>query len=324
LGELIDDVRLADPKIAARWQARVARKMAKPILTSDDIDYIVAELVRERRSDITPKQGEALILITNASIQADPDKADPGIKRFIHYVDAWNKAHRLNMTAMVTDQELQPIADFLGSAEVAKVNFTSPGTGTTYAPFDYIAVGQLILDRDVTFFMSKTSGLSEYASERGSYMPGANIMQTNTASPLARRTNIVHESTHVIQDWQDVSSMDKFDEADAWIAQAVVYMNLTKEAPGDDISKAAAVAADMIDKKTATAGNKAWKTAYDNVVKAVVKEYRNDGKRNNARLGDTIDEKAKFQRMLKEIATMNAARDVIVRKTAEVLLQLIP
>src|SRR5262245_25059542 len=143
--QLVKDVTDADPQISARWQARVSARMDKPVLTPDDIDYIVADVAKQLKTkDITEKQGLALLHITNASIDADPVKSKPGLVRFINYVNIWDKANRLNMVPLVTSQELLPIADFLREGVVANVNFMSPGTGIVYVPYNYIAVGQLI------------------------------------------------------------------------------------------------------------------------------------------------------------------------------------
>src|SRR6185436_4075483 len=104
---------------------------------------------------------------------------------------------------------------------VSNVNFLSPGTGIVYAPFNYIAVGQLVLGKEVLVAISKSGLISEYADETGAYSSEMNIMRINAATPLTRKLTIVHESTHVIQDWQDVSHQAKFHEADAFIAEAI-------------------------------------------------------------------------------------------------------
>jgi hypothetical protein len=102
----------------------------------------------------------------------------------------WEKAFRLNMQPIVDEEQLQQIANLLGNGVVSRITFKSPGTNITYAPLDYIAVGQLIVNR------------------------------------RKRRVAIVHEATHVIQDWEDVSSLAHQDEADAFIAESVAELSL--------------------------------------------------------------------------------------------------
>jgi len=92
----------------------------------------------------------------------------------------------------------------------------------------------------------------------------------------------VHEGTHIIQDWQDVSSFAHHNEADAFIAQAVAELTLYADAPEtDDVSKKALAAAKMVIDKTAIDSKKDWQTAYNNVVTAVGHRYKEYGLRIN-------------------------------------------
>src|SRR5262249_16953630 len=90
--------------------------------------------------------------------------------------------------------------------------------------------------------------------------------------PRERRHDLVHEGTHIVQDWEDVRSLTHHNEADALIAQTVAELTLYPGAPNTDegdVSKAAFAAAKMVIDKTAIDNNKAWQTAYKNVVTAV-------------------------------------------------------
>src|SRR4029077_20516775 len=149
--------------------------------------------------------------------------------RFIYYVNIWDKANRLNLVPLVTSDELLPISDFLRGGIAANISFMSPGTGIIYTPRNYNAVGVLIFGREVLVAISKSGLISEYADEGGSYVSEMNIMRLNAATPLSRKLAIVHESTHVIQDWQDVSGPAKHHEADAFIAEAVARRQLTAD-----------------------------------------------------------------------------------------------
>jgi hypothetical protein len=204
------------------------------------------------------------------------------------------------------------------------VRFLSPGTGITYAPYDYIAVGQLVLAKEVLVAFSRTAGLSEYASDHGTYSSESNIMVINSALPLNARLTLVHEATHVIQDWYDISHLAKYHEADAFIAEAIARKNLTTEPPSGDITRAAATAADIVIGNAATSANKAWKSAYDGVVAEVVKQYKNDRKRYDNTRGETKIEKPLMVHLLREIAAINRAADAASKEIARILLQVLP
>jgi hypothetical protein len=323
--DLLKEVKDADPKIAARWQARVTGKMDKPVLTPDDIDFIVADLAKQLKTrDITQNEGLALIAITNASIAADSGKSKAGLVRFIYYVNIWDKANRLNLVPLVTSDELLPISDFLRGGIAANISFMSPGTGIIYTPRNYNAVGVLVFGREVMVAISKSGLISEYADEGGSYASEMNIMRLNAATPLSRKLAIVHESTHVIQDWQDVSGPAKYHEADAFIAEAVARRQLTTEPPDGEVEAAALVAADMVIKKTARAGDKTWQTAYGNVVTEVVKRYKNGAKFYDRTRGEKTNEKNVWQQLMKEIDAINEVRDAVNKEVAEQLLKVLP
>src|SRR5262245_9204035 len=126
--DLLKDITDADPKIAARWQARVTGKVDKPVLTPEDIDFIVADLAKQLKSrDITQNEGLALFRIITASAAADAVKSKAGVARFVTYVNIWDKANRLNVVPLVTHDELLPISEFLREGVVSNVNFMSPG-----------------------------------------------------------------------------------------------------------------------------------------------------------------------------------------------------
>ena len=149
MSQLFDRLTAFDRKLAARWKIRT-RDNARHILTPADIDFILADLIKSARTtDITPNQGQAIFLMYNASVAENSDKSGPAFDRIVHYVNSWRKAFRLNLKPIVDQGQLQQIADFLGNGAVSRITFKSPGTNISYAPFDYIAVGQLIVNRDV-------------------------------------------------------------------------------------------------------------------------------------------------------------------------------
>jgi len=150
-----------------------------------------------------------------------------------------------------------------------------------------------------------TGGLSTFADDNGWYLHKENMLMIYNVEPRAARLALVHEATHVIQDWQDVSSFAHYEEADAFIAEAVAELTLYPDAPEtDDVSKKARAAAEMVIDKTAIDSNKDWQTEYKNVVTAVGQVY----KKYNLRLtmgkkGEGASEPTKYKALLQKIIT---------------------
>ena len=269
-----------------------------------------------------------MVLLISASIQADSEKSAAALDRIVYYVNLWYRAIRLNLQPVFELDALLPIADFLRNRVVGSVIFKSPGTGISYAPFDYIAVGQLILNRDVTVLMSKTGGLSSLGDIPGEYYHEENMFLIYNMDPRSRRLNFVHEGTHIIQDREDVCSLAYHAEADAFIAQAIAELALAKDYPAppemNDFSRTSLLAAQMIVNKTAVDSNQQWQKAYGDVVKAVAHRYKEYGVRvNRVKKGEGNSESTKFKRLLKRIKIDNEIRDGVV-ETAGVLLEMLP
>jgi hypothetical protein len=305
MSKLFDDLAALDKKIADRWKIRT-RDNDKHVLSAADVDFILADLIKSARTtDITEKQGSAIVMLANASIAANAAKSAPALHRITYYVNIWEKVFRLNLQPFVTDAELKPIADFLRDGAVSRVIFKSPGTNISYAPFDYIAVGKLILKRDVTVLRSMTGGLSVFAGDAGVYLHEENFFILYDVEPRAARLTLVHEGTHIIQDWHDVSSFAHHNEADAFIAEAVAELTLYSDAlETDDVSKTARAAAKMVIDKTAIDSNKGWQTAYKNVVTAVGYRYKKYGLRiDHVKNGEGASESTKYKALLQNITT---------------------
>jgi hypothetical protein len=309
MSQLFDDLTALDRKLADRWKIRT-RDNVRHILTPADIDFILGDLIRSARTtDITANQGSAIIMMYNASVAANSEKSGAAFDRIVHYVNIWEKAFRLNMQSIVDEEQLQQIADLLGNGVVSRITFKSPGTNISYAPFDYIAVGQLIVNRDVKVFVSHTGGLSTFADDAAAYHSNLNYLMIYKMDPRKRRLNIVHEATHTIQDWEDVTSLAHPIEADAFIAEAVAELTLYPDSrdPDDgDVEKTALAAAKMVIDKTAIDSNKAWQTAYKNVVTAVGQRYKKYGMRYIAvEKGEGASERTKFNELLQQITMIN-------------------
>jgi hypothetical protein len=326
MSTLYNDLALLDRKMADRWKTR-SRDDVRHVLSAADVDFILADVIRSARTtDITEKQGSAIIMMLNASLAANAAKSGAALDRITYYVDIWQAALRLNMQPFTKTEDLLPIANFLGNGVVSRVVFKSPGTNISYAPFDYIAVGQLILNGDVLVFMSKTGGLSSLSSISGEYYHEENLFMIYNMDPRARRLNFVHEGTHIIQDWEDVASFAHHNEADAFIAQAVAELALYSDAPDtDEVTVKAREAAKMVIDKTAVDSNAKWQAAYKAVVQAVGRVYKKYGVFvDHAEKGGGPTERSRFTELLREITIANNIRDVAVDKIAQTLNKVLP
>ena len=120
---------------------------------------------------------------------------------------------------------------------------------------------------------------------------------------------IVHEATHSIQDWADVSAKNKYIEADAYIAGVVADLAQGGKGTADLtgwVWTPAKEAAKLVLAGKASANDKAWTDAYDAVVKEV--ESDDDYKTSNEEMFDPKRkkegkrEKDQFDKILAELA----------------------
>src|SRR5208283_5108368 len=85
MSELFDDLAALDRKIANRWKIRT-RDNVRHVLSAADIDFIFADVIKSAHTtDITEKQGSAIIMLLNASMAANAAKSDAALDRIIHY-----------------------------------------------------------------------------------------------------------------------------------------------------------------------------------------------------------------------------------------------
>jgi hypothetical protein len=308
MSQLFDNLTALDRKLADRWKIRT-RDNVRHILTPADIDFL-RDLIRSARTtDITADQGEAIIMMFNASVAANSQKSGAAFDRIVHYVNIWEKAFRLNLQPIVDQGQLQQIADLLGNGAISRITFKSPGTNISYSPFDYLAVGQLIVNRDVKVFMSHTGGLSTLANDVAQYISNLNYLMIYGMDPRKRRVAVVHEATHVIQDWENVTSLVHHSEADAFIAESVTDLALypdSRDSDDGDLEKKALAAAQMVIDKTAIDSNNDWQTAYRNVVTAVGRRYKKHGHHTiEIETGEGASERTKFTEFLQQITMIN-------------------
>src|SRR5262249_51469655 len=130
-----------------------------------------------------------------------------------------------------------------------------------------------------------------------------------TMDPRVRSRALVHEGTHIIQDWEDVTSLAHHNEADAFIAEGVSDLTLYPDSrdPDDgDVEKTALAAAKMVIDKTAIDSNKDWQKAYKNVVTAVGGRYKKYGQRvTKVEKDEGASERTKFNELLQQITMVN-------------------
>src|ERR1700761_3629079 len=115
MSQLFDNLAALDRKLADRWKIRT-RDNVRHILTTADIDFILADLIKSAHTtDITANQGSAIIMMYNASVAANSEKSGAAFDRIVHYVNIWEKAFSLNMKPIVDPGQLQQFADLLGN-----------------------------------------------------------------------------------------------------------------------------------------------------------------------------------------------------------------
>src|SRR5262245_15517989 len=120
MSKLFDDLAALDKNIADRWRRRT-RDNDKHVLSVKAVHYTLDDVIKSARStNITEKQGSAIVMLVNASIAANAGKSAPAIHRITYYVNIWEKAFRLNLQPFVKDDELQPFADFLRNGVVSR------------------------------------------------------------------------------------------------------------------------------------------------------------------------------------------------------------
>ena len=72
------------------------------------------------------------------------------------------------------------------------------------------------------------------ADDKATYHSNLNYFMIYGMDPRKRRPTIVHEATHTIQDWEDVTSLAHHSEADAFIAQTVAELTLYPDSRDPD------------------------------------------------------------------------------------------
>src|SRR6516225_248977 len=310
MSQLFDDLFALDRKIANRWKIRTHDNV-RHVLTAADIDFIFVDLIRSaRNTDLTENQGSAIVKLLNASMAANSARSAAALHRIIH-CNRWPIFFAMAPSA--------------GSCSKVRARISPMRRSTTSRSASSFSIATCRV------FISKTGGLSTLSSVSGTYSHARNCLMLYGMNPRDRRRDLVHEGTHVIQDWEDVTSLAHHNESDAFIAQAIAELTLEPDATDDedgDVSKKAFGAARMVINKTATDSNAAWQKAYTDVVSAVSNRYRKYGMRENMIEDEEgTSERTRYQELLQKITTVNAVGNVvngILDKAGETLSRVLP
>ena len=269
VSDLYKTVSRLDPAIARRWKDRTNDDPNRK-LTAADIEAIVGPLV-EGRVEISENQSKAIV-----ELMDNPRASRPALDRLTQYVEKIGAQLRFQSVALKGDG-LKPVHAALGHGTTGRIVFQSPKTNISYAPSDYAAVADLIATNQIDVFEIKNDRLYKLSWEAAFVISGADVMFLyRSASPLERAFNIVHETTHLIQDKRGDGSQRQYREADAYIADAVAVhaLNNGKAYYDGPIRERAFSAAESL-----LRGDKSgFGKAYDGVVAAVAAEYKNPQK----------------------------------------------
>ena len=315
MGEIYDRAAAHNRAVADRWKTRTKEDTSRR-LTASDIDFIAGPVFNPARR-ITEDEGKALVAVFEESLFTE----EAG-KRLTFYVERGRKAENLNMVPLTTEEELKHVHAALGNDVVGKILFKSPGTKITYAPFDYLGVRDLIGRKHITVRLSKTGGLSRTAGAHGTYASNGNTLNLydEGVEPITRMLTVVHESTHVIQDWKDMRATIRAREADAFIAEAVAQHALRGELHLIDLDEddmVIATAAHFVRKRNTDENNKAWLDAYEAVAKIMDRLYPFSTLTANWGTGESIRESPIFEEILSSVRTSEMLRESVQRSIKE-------
>lgn len=306
MSKFYDKLAALDRGIADRWKARSGDNL-KYKIKPKDVMAILDPL--KSKGSISEKQVEAI----NKLMERDcTDEALAVIQIFVKFgVQAGLFQQGGNV--LVTPDQLRPITNALGAGMTGKIAFKSPGTNFSYVPGHYQAVQSLVSKSKIGVLEVRLHGLEilGHVDTLGEYQSNMNRLFIFAGRPPAETAmTIVHEVTHAIQDWQDISAKGKYIEADAYIAGAVADIaqgeKATTALAGHRPFSTALAAARLVVAGKANAGGASWTQSY----KAVVAEIEQlDGyKKTNEQMfpgpekGEGTGEKDQMDAILAELA----------------------
>ena len=95
MSKLFDDLAALDKKIADRWKIR-SRDNDKQVVSADDVDFILDDVIRSARTtDTTEKRGSAIVMLANASPAANAAKNGAAVTVIMEALLPVTKVERL-------------------------------------------------------------------------------------------------------------------------------------------------------------------------------------------------------------------------------------
>jgi hypothetical protein len=270
------DIARFDVGIADRWWS-VTGGNVKVGIDAGSMERIVGNL----SSLVTPGQSGAidqLIRWHDSWVGDAYDRLNAKFTRAVNTGAIWRgSSHRLN------GPQSGPLPDAIidGFRLIGHVDFTSPMTNWHYMPSQYEAVLELIRKRYIYLYEVEDHGLTLRGGGPVGYYDKRNDPRMLVLNQLrygnkGRQRNLVHESTHAIQDWAKVPGLiGKHAEADANVCGWVIGRLLgetTMAGLDTDIAITAFDVADFVIKKTTDSKRPAFTTAYKALVDFIEKE----------------------------------------------------
>ena len=235
--------RLKDDKIKTAYLAAVrGRKTGKK--ATELIDMEELKVIWKKATDFGTinKNEEADLEL----LAANADMSDKVRERLKADLKKWadQKADHMHKDRL-RGKDLAPVIDMLKEHTSSQyMKFTSPSPATHYAPSMYRTIANLIVDGKIAVFEYDHGKEGEEESVKkqrgGTYKhKGNELLLLRGQQPVHRRAVLIHEATHAIQDYLNVGKAVKYIEADAYIAQTLVYLTYGSKLKKTDLFKAA-------------------------------------------------------------------------------------
>lgn len=272
--DLFKQLKLLDPDLA-RVYFNLTRDDPKAVIDQDGVSQIFGQAL-DKDNAITKKELDAIILIVqNCNFDQDAIKFELMAITDAVVMEALGKGVG---TRLKTDTELADVYKALDLA-ANSVSFKSPGTSISYDASKYKAVRKLVADGDIIVIAVKDGGIvfgnirpkgAPAAGAFAAYNPSTDpptVFMFEGGPSVGRLATIAHEFTHGVQDFVNDPSPVKYRETDAFLAQALTFIKET----GKAIQKSNPFAglAEMVLSGKATAANKDWTKAYEDVATVV-------------------------------------------------------
>ena len=306
--QLYDELAKLDRGIANRWRIRAKDNPAYK-LKDVDIDDIFAPLIND--TGISELEAAALHKLTTSAAWEESGR---DLLRLLIRLSVQKHMFQRAGDVLVSRDELADVSAALGAT--GKIMFRSPGTRFLYRPAHYAAINELIVNKfKIYVFKVQMRGLDQFAQLHvaGEYRAEANHFYVyEGATKEETRITIVHEATHAIQDWQDVTKgKNKHVEADAYIAGAIADIqqrggNAGTPTKTGKIFDPALKAAQLVWDWKAKDSNPDWIAAYNAVVADIETEraYQptNEAKYQVREPGEGSSERDQMDDILKALA----------------------